>query len=62
MIVICGTAQTACSPWFDADNYDSFNRSFQPFLKILVLCAVTSLTATYILEASPYLTPVVNFI
>jgi hypothetical protein len=43
-------------------TYYSFNRSFQPFLKVLVLPAMSSLTATYGLVSSPYLTPVVNFI
>jgi hypothetical protein len=41
--------------------YYSFNRRSQPFLNALVLPGMSSLTATYSLVASPYLTPVVNF-
>jgi len=41
--------------------YYSFNRSFQPFLNVMVLTAMSSLSATYVLVALPYLPPVVNF-
>jgi len=38
-----------------------FNRKSQPFLNVLVLSAMTSLTATYGGVASPYLSHIVNF-
>jgi len=41
--------------------YFSFNKNSQTFLNILVLPAMSSLTAMYGLVASSYLTSVVNF-
>jgi hypothetical protein len=41
--------------------YYSFNVRIQPFLNAPVLNAISSLTATYLLVISPYLTPVVKF-
>ena len=62
MITTGGTGQTACSMWFNPDDFYRINRSSQPFLNALFLPAISSLTATYGLVASPYLTPAVNFV
>jgi hypothetical protein len=60
MNVIVGNGPAVFSMYFDVDLF--LSRSFQPVLNPLVLLAMTSLTSTYGLVASPYITPVVNFI